>query len=152
MYLAPSPSWRRRFALLILSSLLLAAGCSKAKKSVPVSGNISVEGKPLPSGVVTFSPDESKGNTEKGAPVGTVTDGRYEVKGGVPLGWYKVTVNTMMPPPATDTMSPGGKPPAMPSANAPRINQKYLTPASTDLSVEVVENAAPDRYDLKLTR
>src|SRR5688572_21073331 len=75
-----------------------------------VSGTVTVGGKPLAAGAVTFHPVGGTGPTA----VGTVTDGRYTLKVGtdarLPPGEYKVTVVGYGPLPAWDETK-GGTPP-----------------------------------------
>jgi hypothetical protein len=51
----------RRLALLAL--LGITAGCSKPRAKVQLSGKVTFNGAPVPSGYVSFMPDASQGNT-----------------------------------------------------------------------------------------
>jgi hypothetical protein len=128
-----------------LWGLLTAAGCG-GPRLVPVSGVVTLDGKPLSHAVVSFNADATKGNTATVSCVGRLNEqGQYQLKTmavkksdsgeGAPLGWYKVTLLTGLP----------GEPEIT-------VNPKYLDPSKTPLSVEVVENPAPGQYDLKLTK
>ena len=82
-------SLRRRSFSVVTSVVALviplAIGCGGGKGKV--SGNVTVDGKPLPAGTIVFHP--SKGN-----PVSSeITDGHYTVT-GVPTGNCTVTVDT----------------------------------------------------------
>lgn len=69
--------------LALLVPVVIGCGSSKGK----VNGEVTLDGKPLPGGTITFHP--SKGN-----PVGgEITDGKFSVT-GVPTGTAKVTVAT----------------------------------------------------------
>jgi hypothetical protein len=125
--------------------LLALAGCG-GLKLVPVSGRVTLNDKPLNGGGVSFIPDASKGNNARVSCVGRITpQGRYEltttaVKGsdsgkGAPVGWYKVTLITTLP----------GSPEIT-------VDRKYTDPDRTPWSVEVLADAPPGAYDLKLTR
>jgi hypothetical protein len=125
--------------------LLTLAGCG-GLKLVPVAGKVTVDAEPLKGGVVSFTPDGSKGNTARVTCVGRVnSQGRYElmtsgVRGadtgkGAPPGWYKVTLITTLP----------GEPPLS-------VHSKYTDPDQTPLSVEVVADPPAGAYDLKLTK
>jgi hypothetical protein len=65
------------------AAIFLLAGCSGNTNdaSYNVSGSITYDGKPIPRGIIRFSPDESKGN--KGA-VGfcEIKDGKYNTAKG----------------------------------------------------------------------
>jgi hypothetical protein len=95
---------------------------------------------------VSFVPDASKGNNARLSCMGRIgPDGRYELTSngvtksesgkGAPLGWYKVTLLTTLPGAPDVTVSP-----------------RYTDPDQTPLSIEVVANAEPGRYDLKLDK
>jgi hypothetical protein len=114
----------------------------------PVSGEVMVDGKPLPMGSVTLYADSGKGNTSKEVPVGEIKEGRYEIftgkRRGAPLGVYKVIVvsGDKVPQPTGGT------------AELPKslIDTKYGDPKRTPLVVEVVERPPPGAYDLKVTK
>jgi len=128
--------------------VFLVAGCgdkSGIDKVVPVSGKVSCDGAPLPSGMIQFHPDASKGNSSTYVPFGPITDGAYTLqttgkenatKPGAPPGWYKVTINTRMPPMGT---------------TAPKqmveTDPLYESEKTTPLKVEVVESPGAGQYD-----
>jgi hypothetical protein len=125
--------------------LLILPGCG-GLKLVPVSGKVTQPGQPLTGAAVSFVPDASRGNNARVSCMGRIgADGRYELTTtgvtksetgkGAPPGWYKVTLLTTLP-------------------GAPEIavNPRYTDPALTPLSVEVVANPEPGRYDLKLDK
>jgi hypothetical protein len=60
----------------------LAAGCGGPYKSVPVSGRVTLNGKPLAKASVTFAPVGKDANVEPGpSSVGTTdADGRYALR------------------------------------------------------------------------
>jgi hypothetical protein len=132
--------------LIVAAALLPGAGCKNdGERLAAVSGTMTVEGKPVPSGTVTFYPDEAKGNKTKHLPNGTLdAEGRYELfvpggKKGAPTGWYKIVVY------AVDDPQPG-KP------NKYFANPMYADIGSTTLAVEVVDKPEAGRYDFKLKR
>ena len=118
-------------------------GCG-GLRVVPVSGKVTLDGKPLKGAVVSFNPDQAKGNNQRVSSTGRINgDGQYEiytddgskVRKGAPLGWYKVTLLTGLP----------GSPPI-------EIDSKYLDMDKTPLSVEVVADPGPTAYDFKVTK
>lgn len=125
--------------------MLSLSGCG-GLKLVPVAGKVTLNGQPLSTGRVLFSPDSSKGNE---APVGCSgrldSQGRFELrtagttggeKGrGAPPGWYKVTL-----------MDVTGK-----SDLEDKVDPKFFDASTTPWSVEVVANPAPDRYHFEVT-
>lgn len=129
------------FALfLCLGGVLALAGCA-GEKIAEVSGRATVDGKPLVSSASTimFAPD--KDNRIQRIPSAALDEnGMFQVntgaQDGVPLGWYKVYV-------AFDARQSKGKPPP--------FHSRYLDPATSPFSIEVVANPKPGAYDLKLT-
>ncbi|HEY7424943.1 MAG TPA: hypothetical protein VH682_12000, partial [Gemmataceae bacterium] len=122
---------RGRFLSIILCAfgLILLAGCGGLRR-VPVSGTVTLNGEPLPGGVISFSPDTSKGNTVRADCTGPVKDGHFtlqtsgvtraETGSGAVLGWYKVFLITNLP----------GQP-----KRKIDVNPKYLDPDKTPLSI-----------------
>ncbi len=90
--------------LLFLPLLLpLAAGCGGPYKTAPVSGRVTLNGKPLANAAVLFQPVATEGNNEPGPGSSGVTDadGRYSLtlignrgKGAV-IGKHKVRITKM---------------------------------------------------------
>ncbi len=125
--------------------LLAAAGCGSNFKLVPVSGKVTLDGKPLRGGGVNFVPDAAKGSTHRVGCAGRI-DGQghfhlttssvqaSESGPGAPTGWYKVTLMTTLP--------------GSPEIEVPA---RYLDVAQTPLAVEVVANPEPDAYNIGLT-
>jgi hypothetical protein len=132
----------------VLCALGLAGAFGCGAAPVPVAGKVTLDKKPLTTGIVSFRPDRSKGNTIAVEPRGKIApDGTYAVetngKPGAPPGAYKVVVIAQGPP-----VNP--KDPY--SRNKQIINPKFLQEEKTDLSVTVVNDPAPDAYDLKVTK
>ena len=72
------PGWY--LAALLLGGVVFAlAGCTKSGENLaPVAGKVTVDGKPLKSGTVSFRPDKAKGNNSAHQPNGTVdAEGNY---------------------------------------------------------------------------
>ena len=138
---------RRRWPLAaILGALALfpLAGCGGPKR-VAVSGTVTLDGKPLNGGVLSFSPDASKGNAARVNCTGPVRDGHFELRtsgvvrsetgSGVPPGWYKVSLLTNLP-----------------GQREIKVNRKFTNPATSPLSVEVMDNPTPAAYNFKMTK
>lgn len=137
--------------LLALAVAGMGAGCrsDSADKLVPVSGQVTVQGKKLHLGAVSFRPDPSRGNAGLHHPTGEIdASGKYELftagSKGAPLGWYKVLV-------FADENQPSGQA-AHPVMPCWLVNVKYTREESTDLFVEVVDAPSPGAYDLTLSR
>jgi hypothetical protein len=130
-------------SLLIVASLPLA-GCERPMKRVTVSGNVTLDGKPLQGGILSFHPDASKGNNARVSCTGPVSNGRYNLISasvartdtgtGAPLGWFKVTL--------INDMSGSG---------AIKVHERFLQPQTTTVSIEIVEDPQPGAYDIAFT-
>ena len=141
-----SLSWFRcvPFGLLLLLPLL-ATGCGVGPP-VPVSGKVTIDNKPLTTGLVTYRPDRNKGNNAIAEPHGTIgDDGTYTLetdgKPGAPPGAYKVVVTAMAKP---------KDPKDIYAIGASLVNKKYTNEATTPFDVTVTANAPAGTYDLKL--
>lgn len=133
-------------AVLCALGLIPLLGCGDGGPNrIPVSGTVTMDGKPVNGGVLSFSPDASKGNTARLSCIAPIKEGRYELNtlgvqrsetgSGAPLGWYKVIVKTNLP----------GQPKI-------EVNGKYRDPKKTPLSIEVVDNPEPGHYDITLEK
>src|SRR5438067_5067600 len=132
---------------------LLGCGCGRADPyqvgaTVPVEGRVLIKDTPcrLPKGGygrVWLYPDTAKGNACPQVPAGDIdADGRFRVKtrdtDGAPVGWYKVQVIARRP-----AAKKG-------AGNEPLIPARYGDPERSGLALQVVANAAPGAYDLKV--
>lgn len=90
---------RRTILLLLPLACGLAAGCGDSR-TAPVSGRVTLNGKPLPNASVTFAPVGGKGNVEPGPSSAgkTDADGRYTLEligqdgRGAVIGKHKVMI------------------------------------------------------------
>lgn len=142
------------------------AGCPGSDdigSTVPVSGKVTIDGKPLESGTVTYHAEESKGNKTKAGVTGIVKNGEYTLntgsvtsnRSGAPPGWYKVTISTapqMMGQATAAPTDPKGFDPktALPSSKGAPIAQKYTDVKETPLEVKV-ESGNNAAYNLEAT-
>ena len=124
-----------------------AAGCGERKDHLlPVAGKVTLDGKPLAGGSVSFRPDGSRGNATLHHPTGRIDPaGNFQLisggRKGAPPGWYKVLVF------AADRGEPRS------GHHEPLrllVPEKYTRERDTDLAVEVVPAPAPGAYDLRL--
>jgi hypothetical protein len=126
------------------------SGCGQTadgEKLASVAGKVTVAGKPLTTGSVTFHPDTDKGNNTPHIPVGVLDEtGSYKLlsatETGAPPGWYKVTVTAQAP---IDPSNPYALPKHL-------INPKFGDAQTSGLAVEVVENPAPGAYDFEVMK
>ena len=138
-------------SLAILGALALTSvvGCGGVRR-LPVTGTVTVDGKPINGGQLVFTPDSAKGNTSRIVCVSPVKDGHCDLEtngvtpsesgSGVPLGWYKVHYRVLQ---ESTKKHP-----------APWINvhEKYMSATTTPLQVEVKDNPDPGAYDFKMTK
>jgi len=118
-----------------------ATGCGGGPNLIPVSGEVTVNGKPLEKGSLAFRPET--GQIKGGDPGGTIENGKYTIftngKPGAPAGKYKVGIVAHQEIDSTK-----------PTAVKPLLDPQYNDPEKSVLKVEVVEKASPGAYDFKL--
>ena len=145
---SPAAGLRAGSFVALLIAVVGVTGCESATPTFPVSGKVTVQKKPLTTGVVMFFPDASKGNTSKEGPIGTIgPDGSYKLttggRDGAPLGWYKVTVSPQ-PLPTAETAAQKTPP------KVQAVNSKYFMPTSSGILIEVTDPPKPGAYDIDL--
>jgi hypothetical protein len=133
---------KRWIGLLLLGGL---AGCSsEGERLEPVEGRITLAGKPLPGGTVSFRP--AAGNATLHHPTGRIAaDGTFKLltngREGAPAGQYKVLIFS------DANAEPGTNRSAHPQPPKWRVNAKYTTEGGTDLKADVVAAPTAGRYD-----
>jgi len=79
--------WRRKAVPLMLLSLGLLSGCRNDDGSFRVRGDVSYDGVPVASGIITFAPDSTKGN--RGTPgFAKIKDGKFDTRWSQGRGTY----------------------------------------------------------------
>ena len=121
---------RIRVKLLLLLSLPVLAGCgTSAQPLVPVTGKLTLNGRPLKRATVVFTPDRTKGARGPQSFDVTADDGAFRLRTtegiGAVAGWHQITVA----PPADD-------------AELMALMEKFLDPDRSGLSREVKAGAA----------
>ena len=140
-------------SVLLAVTITVGGGCGSTtaptERLVPVSGSITLDGKPLAGAVIMFWPDSTKGNQTTSQPYAEAdSQGRYQLVLGIgkdkhegsPLGWYRVIAEAWDLPKGKSSNSP-------PKLLSPQV---YADPRKSPLRVEVVEAPAPGAYDLQL--
>ena len=144
-----------RVAACCLLSLLLT-GCGSGDGPVPVTGKVTLDGKPVSDASVTFTPASQEGRVAVGA---TDDSGMYslnlltgEVKDGAMPGAYKVSISKgelVGGKPVDDSRGDSFSSLGMSSGSSPRakllIPVRYSSVRTSGLSFEVkrgVENTA----------
>jgi hypothetical protein len=126
------------------------AGCrGEAIERATVSGKVTVDGKPLPSGQIRFLP-----TSDKGGPVWSawIKDGSYTTAGtkGTPVGDLRVEINGFRTP---SWFKPSGAPAA--GEEEGMIPQEQYLPAKyniqTELKMSIVSGSGTVQKDWELT-
>lgn len=142
-----------RTALCTLTPLILvfACGCSDRPKLAKVKGTVTLDGKPIPSGTVTF---EAKGLRPATAKIvnGEITEvTTFDPDDGVPVGSHRVAVTAAADGGAAIVANPG-------DAKAPKegymsgkslIPTAYNDPATSGLTAEI--KSGENTIELKLS-
>jgi hypothetical protein len=125
-----------------------ATGCESGVKRVPAGGTVTLDGKPMTSGVLMFSPDLSKGNNLRVGCTGPISNGRFNLVttgmdhrdngSGAPPGWYKVTY---FHPNEGENNDP----------SIPRVAAKYYSEETTPITIELTDPPPPEGYKIELT-
>ena len=121
----------------------LVAGCSSAKKDeVEVTGSVTIDGQPVPQGVVQFIAKD--GQTPTGG--GVIKDGKYVAK--VPPGEKTVLVlGTKVVGTTSDPDMPGSAPQdKLETVTPPQYNAEHLTPLKETIT------DSQQNIDFKLTK
>jgi hypothetical protein len=139
---------------IVVPGLLLAfvLGCGaepppKPPNLVPVTGAVTMGGKPLEGAVVIFLP-QTQGNVAFSATGATDAKGEYklqtrsgqELHDGVPTGEYKVIVTRMVKPDGTTLTPDPSTPPAMVGARE-SVAPKFSNPIQTTLKATVSDSS-----------
>ena len=92
---------KRALRLVIpLAALLLSGGCggtAPAPGPATVRGKVTLNGQPVASGLVVFTPHPERGGRGKSAYAETGPDGSYSLQldkaNAIPPGWYRVSLS-----------------------------------------------------------
>jgi hypothetical protein len=120
-------------------------GCAPSgPKLHPVEGKVTLkDGTPVAFGYVILRADTARGNTSMDECHGTIKEGSYTIltgaRNGAPLGAYTVAIEAAK-----------GTSPSNPYFTEWLADEKYSDPTRSKLTMEVVENPEPGRYDFQL--
>ncbi|QDT42605.1 hypothetical protein Pan241w_26910 [Gimesia alba] len=118
---------------------LLVTGCTQGPTDTPplarVNGKVMLDGKPLPSGSVQFTPDKNRGTTGRMALGNINEDGTFELMtirsgDGAQVGYHLVAIESY----ASAAFDPN-----QPVNQAPKslIPKHYTDPETSELTAEV---------------
>lgn len=128
-------STRLSFLILLVSIAIMVSGCGGRPSRVKVSGKVTIEGKPLSVGGISFKPVE--GGRKAGSSFdseGKYTTTMYEPNDGLPLGSYTVAINS------SRQVNDNTK-----RWHAPK---KYSDHETSGLTAEITEETSSLNYDL----
>ncbi|MDB5339875.1 MAG: hypothetical protein JWN70_5494 [Planctomycetaceae bacterium] len=118
------------------------AGCGGGTKPIQsVSGKVTLDGKPVTEGIVNFV---SAGGFAASAPIkdGAYSIARSQFGSGIPLGDYKVAVESAPPP---DPLAKSSQA----ASNPVQIPKKYRDPGSSGLTAKVEKASKPFDFALE---
>jgi len=97
-------------ATTLIFTVLLIAGCGSGRPTtVPVRGKVTFDGKPVPTGRITFYPAEGRSATGAIGPDGSYTLTTFEPGDGALPGKHRVTIRAVQQSSATMSKSPERK-------------------------------------------
>jgi hypothetical protein len=133
--------------------LMLVAGCNDGPALYPVTGSVSLDGKPVDGASVTFISSD-------GQPVFATTDssGNYAMltngKPGVPVGEYKVTVSKVASSPAISMNTPEDMKKMQAAGPMPKpmslVPERYASPDKSGLTATVTKDKSKNVFPLNL--
>jgi len=148
----PSLQLRRFGVAFAAAGLLVAvAGCGGGSgdelNRQNVYGKVTLDGKPLPNGIISFDPEG--GAATAAAAGGVITDGAYNIDraSGPTPGKYRVSIRSAGEGSGIDPTAAPGAPPKPKKHAADPIPPEYNTKST--LTAEVKDTATEVNFDLK---
>lgn len=143
---------RRNLCVFLCLGLLILLGCKPAGPPVAtVGGKITLAGKALPGGFVTFQSEDGTRSV-----VGEVNaQGEYQIRthdsAGLPPGKYKVAVKPPAPPRSSDEPPLAGEALTYEAPKERLVPLKYAAFETSGLTADVTLEAGKS-YDFELTQ
>jgi hypothetical protein len=138
---------RRDWLILLLAVSVVVAGCSQDAKLGHVHGTVRIDGKPLTTGAVRFTPDAGRAATGTIQSDGSYTLGTYKQSDGALVGTHKVTVIA--------NEESGDLRPVYQMAgqkSKPLVPEKYMAVGTSGLTFDVKPGDNKADFDLKSGR
>ena len=138
--------WRsRRFVCFGCTVAVLLGGCGRDNGTAPVSGKVTVDGKPLAFGEIFFMPTSGRMAHATIQPDGSYQLTTYETGDGALIGDHTVTIEALRvesnaPEPKTleeEVSMEGGLPPQLVMKETRLVSEKYGDAATTPLRATV---------------
>lgn len=131
----------------------VSIGCSSEASRYPVSGVVTIDGKPAPLTVITFIAVNPSTPTSSGGAAITDEQGNFTVKGkdkeGLMAGDYKVVFQQSLIDGKPSLNGSRGKKNAMLAGETEGVPSQYLDPDTTPVTIAVKKNMDPCQFDLK---
>lgn len=127
----------------VLCCLALSCGRPGQLPTAKVSGKVTLDGKPVPVGLVIFTPESGRSASGKIQPDGTYVLETYDENDGAVLGRHRLGVM------ARETI-PGQGPMGSPKPGPSLIPERYGSAETSGLSFEVTDNG-PHVFNIELS-
>ena len=138
----------RPVRLTLMSCMMLlsiTSGCDSGPTTGDISGKVTIDGEPLPYGTIAFLAEDGASGS------GTIENGRYQAT-EVPVGDYKVVVQSMQVPPMMSAPGETSSAPKEGGRSSLRyipIPAKYADAKQSDLTVTIAEGVQMHDFELK---
>ena len=130
----------------LMTALLVGGGEDDGLERVVVSGAVKYQGKPIPVGMIRFVPPPTSAAPASGS---QIIDGRYSanIRGGVPVGTYKVNIEAYST--VTNTTPPSkSAPPGLPVVNKQYLPAKYNANTTLEITIQPGSGEITKDFDL----
>lgn len=150
----PSVGVGRAFLGLLIAAMFALSGCGEKTGTIPISGNVTYQDKPLSGARVVFTP-KSGGRPADGLTDsnGTYRLGTFMAGDGALAGEYTVTISKsdvdVSQPPSTEITDGAAYEPVSAEAAKSQIPARYASPTSGLKAI--IEAGGPKVFDFKLT-
>jgi len=139
-------------------ALLLLAGCGSGRpETVPVSGKITYDGKPVTEGKIVFHPEQGRSASGQIGPDGSYTLTTFDKGDGAVLGKHRVTIKStrvtgpQQPKSFAEEVAQGQQKDAKPSPGGQvqwLVPAKYAAKKTTPLTADVTRDGEPIDFDI----
>jgi hypothetical protein len=140
----PLPNRFGRYMLALLMLTLSSCSGSDHPETAPVSGSVTIDGKPLSFGQVFFSPTNGRTATGEIHSDGTFTLSTFGNADGAVIGMHRVAIQSR---PRSENKSTAGPP--VPVMGVSLIPEAYGDQSTSGLSYEVVDGDNQFKIELK---
>jgi hypothetical protein len=139
----------RTYVLVGLVVGLLALGCNRNPQTVPVTGTVTYQGKPLATGTIIFESPGSRPAT------GKIVDGQitevttFEPGDGAPPGKHAIAIQSIAETSSAVAADPSAKTSAGYMQATSLLPDKYGAPSTSGLSADIQAGMGPLKFELE---